>query len=80
MKTSIFQNGNKNIVLKLFVASLGLPWDLVSNIINKKTYRKPTGRPKKLPGSPKEAIKTVRAEFLTIFLLLFWKIDVLMNS
>jgi hypothetical protein len=30
----------------------------------------------KLPESHKEAIKTFRAEILTIFLLLFWKIDV----
>ena len=46
MKTSIFRNSNENIVrisaLELFVASwglpgsfLGLPGDLVSNIINK---------------------------------------------
>jgi hypothetical protein len=45
--------------LKLF----GLSGDLVSNIINKEAYR----NPKKLPGSPKEAIKTFRAEILTIF-------------
>ena len=58
------QNSNKNIVsisaLKFFVASwglpgsfLGLPGDLVSNIINKEAYR----NPKKLLGSPKEAKK-----------------------
>ena len=58
------QNSNENIVkipaLKFFVASWGFPGscfglsgDLVSNIINKETYRKP----QKLPGSPKEAIK-----------------------
>jgi hypothetical protein len=41
----------------------GLSGDLVSNIINKEAYR----NPKKLPGSPKEAIKTFRAEILTIF-------------
>jgi hypothetical protein len=74
------QNSNKNIVrisaLKYFVASwgllgsfLGLSGDLVSNIIK---IRKPTGSPKKLPGSPKEDIKTFRAEILTIFSLLFW--------
>jgi hypothetical protein len=34
--------------------------------------RKPIGSPKKLPGSPKEAVKTFRAEILTIFLLVFW--------
>ena len=46
--------------LKFFVAFwglpgsfLGLPGDLVSNIINKEVYRKP----KKLPGSPQEATK-----------------------
>jgi hypothetical protein len=32
----------------------------------------PTGSPKKLPGSLKEAIKNFRAEILTIFSLLFW--------
>ena len=45
MKTSIFQNSNENIVrisaLKFFVASWGLPVDLVSDIINKEYYRKP---------------------------------------
>ena len=75
MKTSIFQNSNENIVrisaLKFFVASsghpgsfLGLPRDLVN-----------TGSPKKTPESPKEAIKTFRAEIFTTFLLPFWKID-----
>ena len=54
------QNINQNIVrvsaLKFFVASwglsgsfLGLPGDLVSNIINKEAYKKP----QKLPGSYK---------------------------
>ena len=73
MKTSILQNSNENIVrisaLKFFVASWGLPGNLVSNIINKEAYRKPqkasrkpTGSPKKLPGSPKEATKNFRAE------------------
>ena len=45
MRTSIFQNSNENIVrisaLKVFIASLCLPGDLVSNIINKEAYRKP---------------------------------------
>ena len=36
----------------------GLPWDLVSNIINKEAYRKP----KKLPGSPHKATKYFRPE------------------
>ena len=87
MKTSIFQNSNKNIVrisaLKFLVASCGLPgsfWgllgDLVSNMINKKAYRKP----KKDKGSPNEAMKTFRAEILTKFTLIFWKIDVFINS
>ena len=78
MKTSIFQKSNENIVrisaLKFFVASLGhpgsflgLPRDLVNNIINKEAFR----NPKKLPGSPKEAIKTSRAEILTICLWLY---------
>ena len=37
--------------LKFFVASWGLPGDLVSNMIDKEAYR----TPKKIPGSPKEA-------------------------
>ena len=60
-----------NSALKLFVASwklFGLPWDLVSNIINKEGYWKP----KKLPGSPQEAAKNFRAEILKYFLLVFW--------
>ena len=62
MKTLIFQNSNENIVrisaLKVFVASwglpgsfLGLPGDLVSNIINKEAYRKPHEASKKPQGS-----------------------------
>ena len=75
------QNSNENIVwisaLNVFVASWGLPgsfWglpgDLVSNMINKEAYRKPTGSPKKLPGSPKEGTKNFRAEIIS---LVFWK-------
>ena len=64
------QNSNENIVrisaLKLFVASwglpgsfFGLPWDLVSNIINKEAYRieaqkasrKPQGSYKRFPDN-----------------------------
>jgi hypothetical protein len=49
MKTSIFQNSNavKISTLKLFVAYwgpgsfLGLPGDLLSNILNKEAYRNP---------------------------------------
>ena len=68
MKTSIFQNSNENIVrisaLKFFVASLGHPGSFL-------------GLPRDLvnTGSPKEAIKTFRAEIFTTFLLPFWKID-----
>ena len=58
------QKSNKNIVkistLKFFVASwglpgsfLGLPGDLVSNIINKEAYRKPPKTSKKPQGSYK---------------------------
>ena len=76
------QNSNENIVkipaLKFFVASWGFPGscfglsgDLVSNIINKETYRKP----QKLPGSPKEAIKNFRAEILTIVRCYFGQND-----
>ena len=36
----------------------GLPWDLISNIINNEAYKKP----KKLPESPQEATKNFRAE------------------
>jgi hypothetical protein len=57
MKTLIFQNSNKNIVrisvLNFFVASLGLSGELVSNIINKKAYRKPPKDSRKPQGSYK---------------------------
>ena len=67
------QNSNENIFKDLspdfFVASWGLPGSfkglpggLVSNNINKEAYRMEA--PKKLPGRPKEAIKTIRAEIL----------------
>jgi hypothetical protein len=52
------QNTNKNIVkisaLKFFVASWGLPGDLVSNIINKEAYRKPQRASRKPQGSYKK--------------------------
>ena len=48
------QHSNKNIVkisaLKSFVASWGLPRDLVSNINNKEAYRKPQKMPRKPQG------------------------------
>ena len=51
------QNSNENIVrisaLKCFIASLGLPGDLVSNIINKEAYEKPqkaSRKPQKISG------------------------------
>ena len=51
------QNRNENIVrisaLKFFVASWGLPGDLVSNIINKEAYRKPKKASRKPQGSYK---------------------------
>ena len=73
------QKTNENIVrisaLKVFIASLGLPGsflglpgDLVTNIINDEAYRKPP----KLPESPQEATKNFRADILTLFSLLFW--------
>ena len=37
--------------------------------------RKPIGSPKKLPGNAKEAIKTFRAEILTIVTLVFGRND-----
>ena len=46
-----------NSALKFFVASWGLPGDLVSDIIIKEGYWKP----KKLPGSPQKATKNFRA-------------------
>ena len=52
-----------NSALKFFVASWGLPGDLVSNIINKEGYWKP----KKLPGSPQKATKNFRAEIQKYF-------------
>ena len=64
MKTSIFRNSNENIVrisaLELFVASwglpgsfLGLPGDLVSNIINKeaqKSFQKAPSKVQQISG------------------------------
>ena len=54
------QNSNENIVrisaLKLFVASLGFPGDLLSNIINKKAYRKP----QTAAGKPQGIFKNVQ--------------------
>ena len=51
------------------VASWGLPGrflGLSGDLVNK------IRKPKKLAGSPKEALKTFRAEILTIFLLVYW--------
>ena len=56
-----------NSALKFFVASRGLPGDLVSNIINKEGYWKP----KKLPGSPK-SYKKFQGRNSEIFSLVFW--------
>ena len=42
--------------------------------------RKPTRGPKKIPGSPNEAKQTPSRSEIILFLLLFWKIDTLMNS
>ena len=55
------QNSNENIVrisaLKFFVASWGLPGDLVSNnIINKEAYRKP----KKASRNPQGSLKDLQ--------------------
>ena len=79
MKTSIFQNSNENMVrisgLELFVAFLGLPVGFLFMILLTKSPESP----KKLPGSPQEATKNFRGEILTIFLLPFWKINVLIN-
>ena len=48
---------------EIFLASWGLPGDLVSNIINKEGYWKP----KKLAGSPQRATKNFRAEIQKYF-------------
>ena len=53
-----------NSALKFFVASWGLPGDLVSNIINKESYWKP----KKLP----ESYKKFQGWNPEIFSLVFW--------
>ena len=69
--------------LKCFVASLGLPGSffglLVTSLIMVLLTRS-LGSPRKLPGRPQEATKNFRAEILTLFSLLFWKINVLINS
>ena len=60
---------NSELIYEDFWGFLG---EVVSNMISNEAQRN--------PESPKEAIKTCRAEILTIFSLLFWKIDVLVNS
>ena len=40
--------------LKIFVASWGLPWDLISDIMNKEAYRNPKKASRKPPGSYKK--------------------------
>ena len=52
-----------NSALKFFVASWGLPGDLVSNITNKEGYWKP----KKLPGSLQKAKKISGPKSRNIF-------------
>jgi hypothetical protein len=49
----------------LFVASWGLP----GSFSGQSGIKKHAGTPLKLPGSPKEAIKTFRAEILIVFIL-----------
>ena len=46
----------------------GLPWDLISNIMNKKAYRKPKKASRKPPGSYKE----FHGRNPEIISLLFW--------
>ena len=48
-------------------------WGLISNIMNKEAYRKPTGSPKKFPGSPQEATKKIQSRNPEIISLLFWE-------
>ena len=63
------QNSNKNIVrisaLKFFVASWGLPGDLVSNIINKEAYKKPQGNYKKFQGRNLDNVFVILVQKLT---------------
>ena len=71
------QNSNENIVrisaLKFFVASwglpgsfLGLPRDLVSNIINKEAYRKPQRSYKNFQGrNPYNIFVAILVETMT---------------
>ena len=46
----------------------GLPWDLISNIINKEAYRKPKKASRKPPGS----YKKFQGRNPEIILLVFW--------
>ena len=55
---------------RLLESFLGLPRDFVSNIINKKAYRKPEKASRKAQGSYKN-----RAEILTIFSFFFGQND-----
>jgi hypothetical protein len=85
MRTLIFQNSNKNIVrisaLKIFIASLGLPLNFLGlPCLLYYLHAKSPVSPKMLQGSPKEATKKFKAEILTIFSLLFWKINVFQKS
>ena len=64
------QNSNENIVrisaLKFFVASWGLPGDLVSNLINKEAYRKPQGSYKSFQGrNPYNIFVAISVETMT---------------
>ena len=52
-----------NSALKYFVASWGLPGDLVNNITNKEGYWKP----KKLPESPQKGTKNSGQKSRNIF-------------
>ena len=60
MKTSIFQNSNKNIVrissLKVFIASLGLPGSILGLSLDL-VGRKPTGSPKSFQKAPRKVQK-----------------------
>ena len=57
-----------NSALRFFVASWGLPGDLVRNIINREGYWKP----KKLPGSPQNATKKFQGRNPEIISLVLW--------
>jgi hypothetical protein len=56
----------KDFALKVFIASSELP-EIPIGFFYMILLTKSPGGPKKLPGSPKEALKTFRAKFFKFF-------------